>query len=431
MSETLGQGRIIEECFDVILLFFVLLFSLVGVAGRWNEDIKLRCAEHMVSKFLNEASAHGYVTVEEYERLKKQLLMVDGSYQVECRQILHLLSPVYKYQEELEFKKYYANRNTRKVIAIKEDLVIEEKVQGSFQEFDNGSLLSGSNGTLYMPLPEETVGEEKVEAVIPEQRVYIGETLVTLCRINRGGTVQYVEADPMVLYVSGMHRAEMQLQGKGIGVFLTVTVYQRNILCDAGHSYANTKERIAYYEKTGVIAECPYCAEIPEQIKLSEKIIYTTTGTPLSETGLFAYVYYKNGQEETVLSGCDNWQDNYDSGYCGMQLVTVCYKGKIVCELTVITKGGECQNCGRECSNRYYADYKETPFCDKCLAEIPIYTGTTEVSEYVIGEEAFFQTWETEGCYMFQKGSSLQVAVKNLSEMVLIKETVIRSRIGE
>lgn len=430
MNETLGQSRIIEEYFDTMLLFCALFFSLVGIAERWNEEIKLRCAEHIVSGFLSEASAHGYVTVEEYEQLKKRLLMVDASYQAECGQILRLLSPVYEYQEEAEFEKYYAKRNIRKAIVIKEDSVLEEKVQGSFQEFDNASLLSGSNGILYVPLPEEALAEE-VEAVIPEQKVYTGETLVTLCRISRGETMQYVEAEPIALDVPGTYKTELLLQGKGIGVFLTVTVYQRTILCDAGHSYANTKERIAYYEKSGVVAECPYCAEIPEQIKLSEKIVYTTIGTPLSETGLSARVYYKNGQEETVLPGCDKWQDNYDSGYYGMQLVTVCYKGRIVCELTVITKGEKCKNCGRECRNRCYIDYKELPFCNRCLAEIPVYTGTAVVSEYMVGEEAFFQAWETEDCYILQKGSSLWVTVKNLGERILTKETVIRSRAGE
>lgn len=431
MNETFGQSRIIEECFDTILLFCVLFFSLIGVTERWNKDIKLRCAEYIVSGFLSEASAHGYVTVEEYEQLKKQLLMVDSSYQTECRQILRLLSPMYEYQEELEFEKYYAKRNIRKDIAIEEDSAIEEKVQGNFQEFDNALLLSGINGILYVPLPEEAVEEKRVEAVVPEQKVYVGEALVTLCRISRGETMQYVVADPITLYVPGTYKTELLLQGKGMGVFLTVTVYGRTILCDEGHSYANTKERIAYYEKNGAAGECPYCSEVPDKIELSEKIVYTTIGTPLSATGLLAHVYYRNGQEETVLPECDNWQDNYDSGYYGMQLVTVCYKGRTVCELTVITKGEECQSCGRECSNRCYVDYKETPFCDRCLAKMPLYTGTVAVSEYMVGEESFFQAWKTEDCYVLQKGSSLQVEVKNLNERILIKETVIRSRTGE
>lgn len=431
MGKTLGQSHIIEECFDTMLLFCVLFFSLVGTAEYWNENIKLRYAEYIVSEFLNEASAHGHVTAEEYEQMSKRLLMVDSSYQAECSQILRILSPVYEYQEESEFEKYYAKRNIRKAIAIEENSVIGEKAQGDFQEIANADLLAGSNGTLYVPLPGEVVAEESIEAVMPEQKVYTGEKLVTLCRVNRGGTMQYVEAEPVALHIPGTYKIELSLQGKRLGIFLTVTVYQRDIICGAGHSYANTKDRIVYYEENGVEAECPYCIEIPERIELSETIVYATIGTSLSEMGLSARAYYRNGKEETVLPGCDGWQDDYDSGYYGIQLVTVSYKGRTVCQLTVITKGGVCQNCGRECSNRCYADYKAKPFCSRCLMEMPVYTGTTTILEYMAGEEVFLQAWEAEGCYILQQGSSFQITVNRLGKRILIKEAVIRSRMGE
>lgn len=408
-----------------------MFFSLAGAAEYWNEEVKLRYAGYIVSGFLKEASANGYVTAEEYVQMRKCLLAIDSSYQAECSQILYLLSPVYECQEEEKIEKYYAKRNIRKAIAIEKVSMEEEKAQGDFQEFNTAALLAGNNEAIYVPLPEEAVTEEWIEAVMPVQKIYTGEALVTLCRVNRGGSVQYVEADPVVLHAPGTYKTELRLQGRGIGVFLTVTVYQRSISCDSGHSYANTKDRIAYYEETGVMAECPYCAEIPEWMEPSEPIMDMAIGTPLSETGLSACLYYKDGRKEVVFPGDDDWQDDYDAGYYGMQLVTVCYKGRTACQVTVITKGGTCQNCGKECKNRCYADYKEQPFCNSCLAEMPVYTGTAAVSEYVAGEELFLQAWETEGRYILQQGSSLHVSVKSLGKTILVKETSIRSRAGE
>lgn len=429
-DETLGQGRIIEECFSTMLFFCVLFLSVAGTAASWNEEVKLRCAENIVSEFLNEASAHGYVTAEEYAKLRERLWMIDSSYQAECRQIIHLLSPVYEYQDELELERYYAERNIRKPMAIEEVLIKEEKEQGSFQDFDNATLLAGSGGTLFVPLPGEDEEEEVTEAVVPVQKVYIGEALVTLCRVKKGGSIQYVEAEPIALYVPGTHRAELRLQGKDTGVFLEVTVYQRSIVCDAGHSYANTKERIEYYEKTGVLEECPYCAEIPERLEFPETTVYKAIGTSLFETGLSARAYYKDGREETILPGCDGWQDDYDAGYYGMQLVTVYYKGR-TSHLTVVTEGGICPNCGNECRNRCYADYKIQPLCNKCLKEMPVYTGTTTVSEYIAGKEVFTEAWETEGCYFLQQNGSLQVVVSSPKRRILMQERIIRSGTGE
>lgn len=428
-DETLGQGRIIEECFSTLLFLCVLFLSVAGTAARWKEEAELRCAEHIVLEFLNEASAHGYVTAEEYAKLQEGLWMIDSSYQAECRQIIYLLSPVYEYQDEWELEQYYAKRNIRKPMAIEEVLAKEEKEQGNFQDFDNAVLLAGSGGTLFVPLPGEE-DEEVIEAVVPVQKVYLGEALVTLCRVKKGGSIQYAEAEPITLSVPGTHRTELRLQGKHTGVFLDVTVYQRSIVCDAGHSYANTKERIEYYEQMGAFEECPYCAEIPERLEFPETVIYKAIGTSLLEAGFFAHAFYSDGREETVLPGCDGWQDDYDAGYYGMQLVTVCYKGRTD-YLTVVTEGGRCPNCGSECRNRCYTDYKIQPLCNKCLKEMPVYTGTTAVSEYIAGKEVFIEAWETEGCYFLQQNGSLQVAVSSPSRSVLIKEKMIQSGAGE
>lgn len=411
------------------MFFCVLFLSVTGTAERWNEEVKQRCAEHMVAEFLNEASAHGFVTAEEYESLRRHLLIVDNSYQAECSQIIRLPSPVYECREESEIESYYAKRNIRTPITIEEALDIKEEEQGSFQDFDNAALLAGNGGMLFVPLPEESMTEE-IEAVVPVQKVYTGEALVTLCRVKKGGVIQYVEAEPMVLSVSGTHQVELRLQGKGIGVFLEVTVYQRSVTCDAGHSYANTKERIAFYEENGILQECPYCAEIPERMDFSRITVYAAIGTPLSETGFSGHAYYKDGREETVLPGCDGWQDDYDAGYYGMQLVTVYYKGRRS-HVTVVTKGGICRSCGGECRNRCYVDYKSQPFCNSCLKKMPVYTGVTTISEYIIGQEVLLKAWETENRYVLQQNSSLQVVVSTPKKRILMKETLIQSRAGE
>ncbi|MGN0506990.1 MAG: hypothetical protein ACI4FZ_10540 [Lachnospiraceae bacterium] len=428
----IGQSRIVEGWMDMLMLVTVL-FSAVAIATiMWSEEINLRQAERIVSEFLAEASADACVTAEQYANFKSRLSEVDTDYRVEFSQRIRLQYPIYECPEEAELSEYYARRNVRKVIPIEVNVEMEEKAEENrLQDFSNESLLAGKQGEFYLPLPDEKDGGKGVRAVLETQKVYVDEPLVTLCCIEEGGTAYLVEAENMQIDRAGKYRIELTLQGRGSGVFLDVTVYERSIICEEGHCYANTKERIEYYETYGVLPDCPYCEKLPECITFQESIIYTTTGTPLSETGLCAQACYRNGRKETIRPGCEGWQDNYDAEFCGVQQVTVTYNGRTSYGLTVITAGEKCRKCNEECKFRNHTDYVNAPLCNRCLSEIPRYTGRTETLEYILGQDAFSEALGAKEQWILRQGSSLQIILKKKGTVFLVKEAVIRSRMEE
>ncbi len=204
----------LEEWFDTLLMLCFLFSSLVFSFYFWKEQYHFRCTEMVVKEFLDDCCIEGKVSIGDIDILLNQIHKIDSTYQVELTYTGTKLEPCYAKIPKEQLESYYFQRNIRKEIVLtsQELDVLEETIEDKLQEETNASILAAGKGQ-YLPLPkEETIFS--LTAVRPEQKVYEGEPLITLCLVNSEDGNYYIEAEPVVATKSGMISMVVNINGE-------------------------------------------------------------------------------------------------------------------------------------------------------------------------------------------------------------------------
>lgn len=419
------NSYIVEEVLDGILLLFALIVSVCFFSSYGRKELELRYLGNRTDEFLEQTKASGNLTRQDYEAFMEQLARLNGRYELELTHTFFEEYPVYRCFSEEELMISDAENNVR----LDKNL---EPYQSCFTEVPEEKLQKESNATLFakstLPLPENASEPEVMEPLCPVQKVYEGESLITLCYVYGASGFYLVDAGDVRLTECGQTSIELKKEGIDAAATVEVMVYPRFLVCENGHSYANTGERIAYREQCGEMPDCPYCVRTAVSLRLLTPMLMTTVGIELSETGIAAEVTWLDGHKEIVTPESDGWQDDYDAFYCGLQTVKVSYQGCPPAYLTVTSEGEVCTLCGQCCTNRNYLDYLKFPVCNRCRSGIPRYTGTTSYAECSAGMSEILSELETEERYVMERGSLLLLVIKENGKTVFTKETVILGR---
>ena len=418
----------LEEWFDTLLMLFFLFSSLVFSFYFWKEQYHFRCTEMIVKEFLNNCCIEGKVSIGDIEILLNQTRKIDSTYQVELTYTGTKLEPCYAKIPKEQLDSYYFQRNIRKeIVLVPQQLdVSEEKIEYDLQEETNASILAAGKGQ-YLPLPKEET-EFSLIAVRPEQKVYQGESLITLCLVNSADGNYYVEAEPVVATKSGMVSMVVNIYGEKKYVNVNVISYPRQLSCEKGHVFSNTKERIQQQELTGEQSNCPICEKLPQKIKCNQTTVMLTTGESLSKSSFFLEVTYLDGHVEKVFPSMQGWQDNYDSNFCGIQTVTIQY-GQLQERIVVISEGAVCMQCGSECTGKSYEDYKKFPYCTNCMAESLLFTREVYKEEVRMSLRELVSFLEEKKEMFLEEGERLMIGIKKEGNYVsMIEQTVMKNR---
>ena len=420
--------RWLEEWFDTLLMLFFIFASLLFSFYFWKEQYQLRCTQVIVDEFLDKSCVEGKISREEIEILLNQIRKIDNTYSVDIIYTGMELEPCYAKLSKEQLDRYYWKRNTRKEIVLvpQEINVQEETIDNKLQEETNASLLA-TGKEQYLPLPK---GEEvfSVTAVRPKQRVYEGEELITLCLVTSSEGIYYVEGAPIKAITSG--RISMLVNVNGIQTYVDIDVicYPRECVCDKGHTFANTKERIQQQELTGEKVSCPICESLPQKIKCNMSTIYLKTGESLLESSLFLEVTYLDGHVEKILPSKLGWNDNYDSNFCGLQTVTIQY-GQLQTSVVVISEGRNCTQCGRICTGKCFEDYIVFPYCTTCMSEQLLFTGEVYEELFYMHLNELVYFLEREKYLFLKEGERIMVEIKKENTYVaIVEKTVIKNR---
>ncbi len=257
-----------------------------------------------------------------------------------------------------------------------------------------------------------------IHATNPIQTVYQDETLITtavvtyldgsqktvLCTAEKG--TAHIGTYSVILSLTGYASAG------NMGTFtdtISVTVIPKNAVCENGHLYP-----AAY-------SQCPYCDAYVESIALTgaameqgRAAVYS--GTTLQESGYSLYVTYMDKDTELIANG---WTDNLDNDYVGLQEVTISYKGKTeVFPVVVYAETKTCDSCGF-----LYAlnPDKSDPGCPYCFASVPYFTGQSmSYTTIIMSEDIMNGIYGNERRYIFAKGDTITVEVKNRKRSVIL-----------
>ncbi len=419
----------LEEWFDTLLMLFLVFVSLLFSFYYWKEQYNMRCASVVIEDFLEKASTEGKVSIQELEVLLQQIQRIDKQYILECIYTGIKLEPCYAKIQKEQLDNYYFKRNLRKEFVLTEqDIFIpEEIVEGlCLQEETNASILA-SGKEHYLPLPEDKA-IFSITAIRPKQKVYEGEALITLCLVISEDGNYYVEAEPIVATHSGNVYMIANINGKQEYVKVEVSCYKRELICEKGHKFANTKERIEQMEQTGMQPICSICQKLPKQVQCNQTTVVLKTGESLVNTPLFLEVTYLDGHVEKIFPFMEGWNDNYDKNFCGIQTVTIQYK-QLRDTVVVISEGENCLNCGNVCTGKAHKDYIEFPYCTECMAQYPLFTGEVYEEQWRMNLRELIIFLENERVLFMEEGEQLTVAIKKENTYVLMKEKrVIRNR---
>ena len=185
---------------------------------------------------------------------------------------------------------------------------------------------------------------------------------------------------------------------------ITVTVLPKSKICINGHTY-NLKG-------DGTDPGCPYCREWLSSLTVyipSSKELVIYKGTTLKVNGVVLLATYLNGRKEYLT---ENYVNNLDKNYVGVQTVTVSYKGMYdTLKVTIKRNVKQCNVC-----SRYYELHPDNsdPGCPYCASLIPVFTGN--VMEYYhikTTDEILTELYEGSGKYYFTQGDYLKIDVKN------------------
>ena len=420
--------RWLEEWFDTLLLLFFIFASLLFSFYFWKEQYQLRCTQIVIDEFLEKSCVEGKISKEEVELLLNQIRKIDNAYSVDVIYTGIELEPCYAKLSKEHWDRYYWKRNVRKemVLVSQQINIPEEKIDDKLQEETNASLLAIGKEQ-YLPLPKE---EEvfSVIAVRPEQRVYEGEELITLCLVTSSEGIYYVEAESIKAISSGKISMLVNVNDIQMYVDIDVICYPRELICDRGHTFANTKERIQQQEQTGEDVVCPVCEELPTKISCNTSTIYLKTGESLLESSLFLEVTYLDGHIEKIFPSELGWEDNYDSNFCGLQNVTIQY-GQLQTMVVVISEGRNCEQCDKICIGKCFEDYIAFPYCTTCMSEQLLFTGEVYEELFRMNLKELVHFLEEEKQLFLKKGERVMVEVKKeKASICIVEKTVIKNR---
>ena len=418
----------LEEWFDTLLMLFLIFASLLFSFYFWNEQYRLRYVEVIIKQFLENSCVEGKVSIEELDGVLSQIHKIDNTYSVELSYTGTKLEPCYAKIPKEQLDSYYLKRNIRKeIVLIPQEVNVEkDNVDDTLQDETNASILAAGMGQ-YLPLPkEETIFS--ITAVRPEQRVYEGENLITLCLVSSAEGNYYVEAEPVIATKSGIIPMLVKINGRQEYVNVKVICYPREVFCKEGHIFANTKERIHKQEATGEQMSCPICEKLPKKIECNQTTVVLKTGEHLSKSSLFLEVSYLDGHIEKIFPLSKGWQDNYDANFCGIQIVTIQY-GTLQDTVVVISEGANCVQCNGICTGKSYEDYIKFPYCTSCMSGHFLFTGEVYEEEFCMNLNEIITFLEEKGEVFLKEGERMMVGIKKGTTYVsVIEKTVVKNR---
>lgn len=177
-------------------------------------------------------------------------------------------------------------------------------------------------------------------------------------------------------------------------------------------------------KEAGLTPECPVCRQTPERICVTLGEVAYPVGTMWEEISLETEVVFLDGHAEKISRGVCGWQDDYDENYCGFQNVTVMYYD-VKTVVSIVTEGGPCLHCGAKCTGRSFGDYQEFPYCDACMAEVPLFTGEVYREEQKMSLERMIAEIDRTGRMQFKKGDLLTAVIRKKGKVrAVLSESV-------
>lgn len=413
----------LESLVDTLLYLGLIMGLLMFSAYYWKNAYQTRTAELVIEEFLNDVSKDGGMSVEELEGLLQRIYTINPAYEVELAYKSYKLQPCYAQISVETLDSYYMKRNERKEVtfqAYKLEVQEENAEWLRFQEETNASIMAAEE---YLPLPEEEAVLQ-VEAVRKQQEVYEGEELITVCRVISKSGSYYVEATPVTAVNSGTVVLEVVVESAVQYVPIEVTCYPRVVKCAKGHSVVNTVEVVEIWKQNSTI-KCPYCEVIPEKLSCNVDLIMKRTGEKLEQKEIWLEVVYLDGHMEVITPMNKEWQDDYDESYCGIQPVTISYRGKNAV-ITVISENGACKACGEMCGGRSFSDYVRFPYCTGCMSKVLLFTGEVYEEEYLVQYEELTAELDRNRDIAWQKGDMIIVKLSKNKNIQLIRQKIIK-----
>ncbi len=413
---------ILEEFYDFVLF-------LLGIGGLtfffifyWGTSYKQRYAESIVQAFFSNTSAEGGFTREDYEGLVTQVKKLDDRLSIQLTAELYEKEPVYVNLPVEELDTYFRKRNIRKEITLHRQLPAfweEGEPPEKLQEESNATILAETAGAA-LPLPGE--GESvNVTAVRPQQIVYEGEELITLCRVTSTEGTYYTAAVPVRAEKTEKVQLVVYLGDRIYKTEVDVICVPKSLECENGHSYWNTRERVKDFLASGDAAGCPACKKTPIQLSVEGGLITIPVGTKLLDFIDKVEVTYLDGHTEYIRPEGEGWQDDYDYNYCGLQTVRIYYYDAVT-YCTVLTQGNLCKQCLFPCADRCHNDYKDFPYCSFCMSAQYMFSGKVVETVTVWKQERMLASVEKQGFFMMRKNDRLTAAVYYRGRLLSVLE---------
>ena len=412
--------RFVEEMFDMLLFLGVILGGLLLFIGYWRGEYQTRCAEIVLEEFLEKVSEKGYLSPEDYEAVVLQLNRINEAFELRMHYVGNEMVPCYAPIPKEKLDWYYLERNRRQQVQMECLLpeIEEEKAEElRLQTETNASILAAENLNS-LPLSNEEV-EIFVEAVRKNQTVYEGENLITLCRVNSTEGTYFVEAEPICAEQSGFVELRVYIGDKCLKTEVNVICYPRMQVCEYGHEFVNSKEYVQVSEKSETWEYCPYCKILPKEMRCTEELLIRSTGNDFGYGELWLEVTYFDGHKEWVAPDSLEWQDNYDENFCGLQLVTIQYRGMQE-YVTVLAENDVCKNCQGSCKDRYYPDYALFPYCTECMSKEELFTGRVENEVIVRTTGEIVAALDKKGVFLLPGGDFLIAELVDKEKLVTI-----------
>lgn len=402
--------RFMEELFDSLFYIGTVMGLLLFFLCYWSGNYQKRCAELVAREFLTEVSAKGSISAEDYEKLLINLNQISSSIEAEVECSSYGLQPIYAKISGEKLTQYYLSGNTKQKVSFSEvlpEINEEDRKLLRLQKETNASILAAENKE-YIQLPEE--GQELLVKPVREvQEVYEGEDLITLCYVSSESGNYYMEAEACCAEQTGTVNLRLCLNGKEIELPVQVICHTRVVYCENGHEIVNTEELIES-SQSGRELSCPFCAWYPKKITCNVAALNKKTGTGLSKDEVWLQVVFLNGTTKVITTDSNEWQDDYDAAYCGIQAVTIRYRN-VETMLTVISENPPCRECGKACNERSYEDYTAFPYCVSCMSEAALFTGNTVEEKTIISMEEIQEQLGRKQDIRLEYGDSVSVTL--------------------
>lgn len=418
------MGKWIEEMVDFLLLLGILAGFLLFFLLYWKDSFQMQYAEMEVNTFLTKARTEGKITSEMLDELIRRVNEISSSYELDisCRE--YQTRPVYDRMSSSVLAQYYMERNVRKKQekGTETPWVVEEDAgKLKLLQESNDTILAGNSE--YLPLPS-TEGVKEIKAVREQQKVYEGEELITLCLIRYEDGIGYAEAEPVKAEASGTVFLHLVLEETSYQIPVEVECHPRYVTCTYGHQIVNSMDILLEAEQTGVIG-CPYCEAIPESLQANTAFLNRKAGKALSEEELWVTAVFSDGSSKLITPQDNDWQDDYDENYNGIQTVTISYHGTET-NVQIFSENGRCMQCGGSCEGRTYTDYAAFPYCTDCMSQVTLFTGTVYEEEIVTEYPVLQSVLEEAKEVLLNKGAYLCVRIcQNGKIRSLYQETVL------